>query len=510
MVSPYWQRATLSAVLLALTAAHAIDLSDPSVPCTSGWCAYDTGDGVKTAYSTLILNGSPSSIGDITPAGGWMVSDCPQSWPSGQATIKMSCMQGSSECAKLFSGAGAQNTVVRLPPSCGQGPFARVVSHSSSDSGTNTTSVASKKGKTAEKRAKNNASQVHTMTLDFAFSKIPANSPHGPINMAITSSNVKGPTIDKRWVKQAMRKRGTAAEFHRRGFFSSIANGIDQAVHGVESGIKSVVGDVTSVAKAVATDIKSVASDVTSAAAAVATDIKNGVNTAVHAAENATAFNKTETDNLKPISIQKNFPIINKDLECGPVTGTISLDVDTDVKAQVAFGYVITGTAIPPKLDEFMVMATLNGNVTNTFNVNLGLQGNFDTGSRQLIQTGLPGLSIPGIVTIGPIFSINAELSANFDLEAQMVINTEFDLPNINLVFPPDQGKNSGTESTASGGKQPLKVSLGSGSGTLNGNIDAHLIPRVDFGVEILEGLAKATVNHTRLDTSITRQNLMF
>ncbi|KZS93698.1 hypothetical protein SISNIDRAFT_485311 [Sistotremastrum niveocremeum HHB9708] len=169
--------------------------------------------------------------------------------------------------------------------------------------------------------------------------------------MAVTSSNVKGPTIDKRWVKQALRNRGRVAEFkfHRRGLFSSIANGIDQAVHGVESGIKSVVGDVTSVAAA-ATGIKSVASGVTSAAVAVATDIKNGVNTAFHAAENATAFNKTETDNLKPISIQKDFPIINKDLECGPATGTISLDVDTEVKAQVVFGYVITGTAITPTI----------------------------------------------------------------------------------------------------------------------------------------------------------------
>ena len=106
-----------------------------------------------------------------------------------------------------------------------------------------------------------------------------------------------------------------------------------------------------------------------------------------------------------------------------------------------------------------------NGNVSATWNIDVGVKGTFDTGLIPISEpVGIPELSIPGYVnqlyeflsalkniaqylrfiTIGPELSVSAELGATIDVEAQVSVNTAFQLPNINITIPPDKGKSSG------------------------------------------------------------------
>ena len=67
-------------------------------------------------------------MSDITPAAGWHILDCDPKSLEPQ-TIRLVCESEDAKdagCDALNEG-GAENTVVRLPNSCAQGPFARLV-----------------------------------------------------------------------------------------------------------------------------------------------------------------------------------------------------------------------------------------------------------------------------------------------------------------------------------------------------------------------------------------------
>ncbi|KZW01534.1 hypothetical protein EXIGLDRAFT_745081 [Exidia glandulosa HHB12029] len=133
--------------------------NDWTQPCISGSCSYDTGDGVKTAYSSLALNGDPSVLSDITTAAGWEISGCNPGWKTGAANVVVTCTGSAKQmahCDHLFQGGNAMNKVVRLPQDCGVGPFARVVRSSQ------------------VQRRDEGGPEMHALTLDYNFDQLPA------------------------------------------------------------------------------------------------------------------------------------------------------------------------------------------------------------------------------------------------------------------------------------------------------------------------------------------------
>ncbi|KAF8206062.1 hypothetical protein K438DRAFT_2014366 [Mycena galopus ATCC 62051] len=89
------------------------------VACT-GECSYDLPD--ASVSGTLKISGTSNAVSDITPAGGWTILDCDAD--AFTQNIRLACR--TSACEHLFDGQGAIDTVIRLPETCGAGPFARV------------------------------------------------------------------------------------------------------------------------------------------------------------------------------------------------------------------------------------------------------------------------------------------------------------------------------------------------------------------------------------------------
>jgi hypothetical protein len=73
---------------------------------------------------TRLQHGDLSSISDLTPANGFNITGCDSAWASGTQKITINCFDR-AKCSQLFEG-GALDTIVRLPISCGNGPFARI------------------------------------------------------------------------------------------------------------------------------------------------------------------------------------------------------------------------------------------------------------------------------------------------------------------------------------------------------------------------------------------------
>lgn len=92
-------------------------------------------------------------------------------------------------------------------------------------------------------------------------------------------------------------------------------------------------------------------------------------------------------------------------------------------------------------------------------------QGNLDSGLIPLFTVGIPGLDFGGCVSIsfppslekefdiftsilkvGPTFNINAEATVTIDLELDMAVDINYQINNLQLFFPAQQGHTSAVD----------------------------------------------------------------
>ncbi|KAF8531281.1 hypothetical protein JB92DRAFT_3105427 [Gautieria morchelliformis] len=461
-------------VLSVLAPACVTAANDWSVPCVSGSCSWDTGDGKTTAYSSMAIGGTNNLLSDITPAAGWNIQGCDPNWANGTHTFQMTCSGASNQtryCGHVYQG-GAANTIVRLPENCGKGPFARIVSAS------NKTTIA--RGVT---NSTANATIAGTpfVTLDYNFAQIPTS--RGKASFAVTSTNLQGqPGVTKRDL-DALRGRGRAGEFHRRRFASLTRSQIRYVLIG-----DAISQDLT--VSQVGSSVNNAVSAVTSAAGSAASAIGNAVSSA------NTINQSLNSGQLTPVSFSQDVTLFDQSISCssGGVSGSAELKIDVNGKADatVAFGVTVVGTIVPPQISDFSVNANLGGSTSATFNVDATADGAFDTGAVSLFKSGLPGLSIPSVITLGPEFSINGQVTIDLKAEAKLAIEAAWDFPSLNLVFPEEKGASTGS-ATVAGTNNPLQLSADP-SVDVSGTVTAHIIPRIDFGVDLFSGTGQASV----------------
>lgn len=129
-----------------------------------------------------------------------------------------------------------------------------------------------------------------------------------------------------------------------------------------------------------------------------------------------------------------------------------------------------------------------------TFGLGLEATGTLDTFPIQIVKFGLPGLSIPGIAALGPELALDARLKMDLNVAAQMQINANFDLGNVNMVFPDNKGNSNATSQPVQGQNSEsspslshclcthvaaITMSTANGGTDFSGTVQALLIPRV-------------------------------
>ncbi|KAJ7772314.1 glycosyl hydrolases family 18-domain-containing protein, partial [Mycena metata] len=123
----------------------------------------------NSAFGEVFIDSpNPSSVSSLDVTEGWVLSGCDAKSDQAQ-TVVAHCSTNSDACQHVFIG-GAANTIVKLPLSCGLGPYARVVSmnpHANQ-------SVLARYRRTA-------SGTVYSLSFDYNFAAIPAEN--GPVYM---------------------------------------------------------------------------------------------------------------------------------------------------------------------------------------------------------------------------------------------------------------------------------------------------------------------------------------
>ncbi|KAG7086957.1 hypothetical protein E1B28_002874 [Marasmius oreades] len=208
-------------------------------------------------------------------------------------------------------------------------------------------------------------------------------------------------------------------------------------------------------------------------------------------------FNKTV--DLPPFSLTKNANLLDAKVSCPKFDAGIKVDIDSDGSAQVSIGAVATGTIIPPKVEKFQLFSGLDANVNGTLSMKADASGILDSGRIKVFEVGVPGLDIPGIFSIGPTFTINAQAVATLDLNVDMTVGFVYNVNKATLFFPDKDNKESGGDFEI--GDTPLTLSTDANA-QINGNVQAHLIPGINLGISALS-IANAEV-FLELDASAT------
>ncbi|KAJ7188837.1 hypothetical protein C8R46DRAFT_878221 [Mycena filopes] len=482
--------------MVALTAKFALLLpfafstfvqaaNDWNVKCTTD-CSYDTNGTNGRAHATVALSASNTQIlSDITGAASWELLDCPADWSSGAKDVRLVCVADdpADDCDDVTTG-GAVDTIVRLPENCGTGPFARIAAWGTADDQSIPNNSTAESKLALRKRGAPPA-QVMLATLDWQLSKIsPA---RGSVKLDLKASNTPATNsriIATRSLKDALHNRMEPAD-----------------AASAATSVAGAAGDaVTSAAAAAATDVKDGAAAAATAVAGAAGDAASAVAGAADAAASKAAdANKIDVGNsgsLDTIKANGTFPLFSTSLSCNiglfGFDANVDTSVDLDAQMNIGFAFLMQGTVVPPALDDFGLAAAVSGYAKGTINVNALLSGDIDSGNIPVFKAGIPGLSFPGLLTLGPQAAINVRAGAGFDVNAALAIPIAWEFPLLDFVMPPEKGAASGEASEASTASVDFQASFTPGD--LNADADVHVIPALTFGIDALGGFAKAEV----------------
>ncbi|KAF8313671.1 hypothetical protein DL93DRAFT_2167778 [Clavulina sp. PMI_390] len=385
--------------------------NDWNTPCVNGSCTYESGDGVNTLYQTLALTGSNNSLSDITPAAGWSISGCAAN-SSAPQTILVSCdrsSNGSQYCSHVLSGTPV-NKLIRMPDSCGSGPFARVVSW-------NQTSSTSANVET------------YACSFDYDFTQIPASN--GNVSFAIHGSSAPS-SLNARDVHYAANTRRRS--YPRRGLAPT-----------------------------------------------------NALADFVHPRDQVNILSAVKID-LQP---NKAITIVDESIQCGKVKETLLLTVNPKLTAQLNTLFSLSGSIIPPSVSGVALTAQLDSDLQANANVVADLTGSFTSPSIPLLSLALPGLDIPGILTLGPKLAVDAVATISTDVSLESSVNVDLNVKALELNFPQSAGKSSiGSNAPTSSN---LKLSIDS-SGKAVGDVKLDLASTVSFGINVLGNLVNSEI----------------
>ncbi|KAG8936087.1 hypothetical protein FRC02_004712 [Tulasnella sp. 418] len=180
-------------------------------PCLQGSCSISIEDSPAKVFGSLVINGQTASISDISEAAGWTVWNCERS--PGSQEIRLACTGESELCAHVFQD-GAVDTIVRLPESCGIGPFARIAK-----SRDVVKEILPSHVSEVATNSRKPPPSIHAFTIDTDFGKI--STGRGNVQFVISATNLPDQSayLGKEALQEGLRRR-SSMKFGKRGWIN--------------------------------------------------------------------------------------------------------------------------------------------------------------------------------------------------------------------------------------------------------------------------------------------------
>lgn len=69
-------------------------------------------------------------------------------------------------------------------------------------------------------------------------------------------------------------------------------------------------------------------------------------------------FDVEKSKTLPPFDISEKFNLLDQSISCPPIDARLKLDVNAAAHAVASIGIAVTGTILPPNIDEFAIISS--------------------------------------------------------------------------------------------------------------------------------------------------------
>ncbi|KAK6987473.1 chitin-binding type-1 domain-containing protein [Favolaschia claudopus] len=382
----------------------------------------------------FISSPNPGSVSSLDLASDWVIHGCDRSSDQPQEVLahcSKSLDGDDSGCGHVFI-TQAEHTIVRMPTTCGRGPYARVVSlvpHDDQDA-----------LPSHLRRALPENELVYSLKFDYDFAAVP--DANGPILMRADVTDMPGywnemintaPDEGTTSTKRSNRKRDyhQPEELERR-WFGTFARWVEK-LNTVKNG--------------------------------------NSISRNFHWSDTYTIFHQEES--------------------CPNFSSSLDITVAGMAQANSRFGYYLEATIVPPAIQQCYVYLSAGASAQATFTITGLAEAHFGTERAEIISFGFPGLYYPGLLTLGPSLHLYGELTGQLSMSGSYKTSVGYEFPSIDLTFGKEDTNNDVEE--ISNGVDPnfnnngFDYSFGANV-NLEGGVEAHLVPSLQLGISVLGG----------------------
>ncbi|KAF8214839.1 hypothetical protein K438DRAFT_1955885 [Mycena galopus ATCC 62051] len=381
--------------------------------------------------SVFISSPNAASVSSLDLESDWAITECDATSDQPQSVLAYcTCPMDDEDCgcAHVFIGQAA-DTIVKLPTTCGLGPYARVVSLEVHPDQTALSARHAARKRTID--------PFYSLSFDYAFTDI--SEDNGPVYMRADMTDMPGywdSIIDSPPDAGTTSVRKRDLNFHQpRGWDSRME--------------KRWFGSFTSwLAKL------------------------NTLSTGDSISRN---YHWSDT-----------YTIFHQEESCPNFQSSLDISVSGFAAVNSQFGYYLEATIVPPAVQQAYVYFK-----AAAFTITGIASASWNSGRYELVNFGFPGLYYPGLLTLGPSLHLYGELSGQLSLSGTYKTSVSYTFPNLDLSFgkqDSDAGQNNLGPAVA-----PTDNYGGFDYGVgwnveLSGSADAHLIPSLQLGVSVLGG----------------------
>ncbi|KAJ7112290.1 hypothetical protein C8R44DRAFT_882668 [Mycena epipterygia] len=201
---------------------------------------------------------------------------------------------------------------------------------------------------------------------------------------------------------------------------------------------------------------------------------------------------------------QDTLQIFRESVHCdGPPQIDASLEVSLtgSAKLNARYGFYFQGTIVPPAVTASYLYFSSDASVSATTTIQGQAGVTYDSTLVTFGTFGFPGLSYPGLITIGPSLVLQGYIDGQLSLSGTLTIGANYDFPVVSFSLG-----HTGTDVVALP-VTPLPPTNGFDYDfgyevELSGDISVHMVPSIQLGVSVLGGKLIDAQTHISADIS--------
>ncbi|KAJ7062137.1 hypothetical protein C8F01DRAFT_1368794 [Mycena amicta] len=399
----------------------------------------DDGEENDSPFGEVFISSpNPGSVSSLDLASDWVIQNCDPKSDQPQKVLAYCSKAMDSDdagCGHVFIGQ-AEHTIVRLPASCGLGPFARVIALAPHEDQSILPAHL--------RRDLPDNELIYSLEFDYNFAAIP--DENGPILMRADVTDMPGYWDEMINSPPDDGTTSTKRSNYKRNF------------HQPEELERRWFGPFDSWLKKLNT--------ITST---------NSISRNFHWSDKYTIFHQEES--------------------CPNFSSSLDISVSGLAQANSRFGYYLEATIIPPAIQQCYVFLNAGASAEATFMIQGLAKVEFGTERAEIISFGFPGVRLDpnlGLLSVGPSLHLYGQLTGQLSLSGTYKASVGYTFPSLDLAFG-KQDSNADEEQRSSpitpgGSNNGFDYSMGYNV-DLQASVEAHLIPSLQFGVSVLGGI---------------------